>query len=69
MTLFSGGDFWVQSLTTTTIGQKVFASNTTGQVKTGAAGATISGYTETKWYALSVGAANDLIKITSHPIG
>jgi hypothetical protein len=63
VTLMSAGDFWAQTLTTATVGQKVFASNTDGTVKTGATGATIAGYTETKWVVGSAGAANDLIKI------
>jgi len=25
--------------------------------------------TETKWYAMSAGAAGELVKITSHPLG
>lgn len=65
VTLMSAGDFWAKTLTTATVGQKVFASNTDGTVKTGAAGATISGYTETKWYVGSAAAANDLVKITT----
>ena len=65
VTLYDQGDFWVKSLTATTIGQKVFASNTTGDVKTGAAGATISGYTETKWFVDSIQNANELVKISS----
>lgn len=63
VTLMSAGDFWAQSLTVATVGQKVFASNTDGTIKTGAAGATISGYTETTWGVGSAGAVNDLIKI------
>lgn len=65
VTLYSQGDFWVKSLTVATIGQKVFASNTDGTVKTGAAGAVISGSTETKWAVGSAGLANELIKITT----
>ena len=65
ITLHQAGDFWAQTLTTATIGQKVFASNTDGTVKTGAALATIAGYTETKWLVGSVGAVNELIKITT----
>ena len=65
VTLMSAGDFWAQSLTVATVGQKVFASNTDGTVKTGAAGATIAGYTETDFFVGSAGAANDLIKITT----
>jgi hypothetical protein len=63
--LMSAGDFWAKSLTVATVGQKVFASNTDGTVKTGAAGATVAGYTETKWTVGSAGAANDLIKIST----
>jgi hypothetical protein len=50
VTLHSAGDFWVKTTTAATPGQKIFASNTTGAAQTGAAGATITGYTETKWF-------------------
>jgi len=63
--LHNSGDFWAQTGTTATVGQKVFASNTTGQIQTGAAGATIAGYTETNWYVKTAGAANSLIKIST----
>jgi len=65
VTLMSAGDFWAKSLTVATVGQKVFASNTDGTIKTGAAGATIAGYTETKWFVGSAAAANELVKITT----
>lgn len=65
VTLMSAGDFWAKTLTAATVGQKVFASNTDGSVKTGAAGATIAGYTETKWFVGSVAGANELVKITT----
>jgi hypothetical protein len=65
VTLYDQGDFWVKTLTAPTVGQKVFASNTDGSVKTGAAGATISGYTETKWFVDSPALINELIKISS----
>jgi len=65
VTLHNAGDFWVKTLTNATVGQKVFASTTDGTVKTGAAGATVAGYVETKWTVASAGAANELIKITS----
>jgi len=65
VTLMSAGDFWAKTLTVATVGQKVFASNTDGTVKTGAAGATIAGYTETKWFVGSAAAANELVKITT----
>lgn len=65
VTLYDQGDFWIKTSTAATVGQKVFASNTTGLAQTAAAGATVSGYTETKWVVASAGAANELIKITS----
>jgi hypothetical protein len=65
MTLHRAGDFWVRTATTATVGQKVFASNTDGSVKTGAAGATVAGFTETNFFVDSVGAANELIKIST----
>lgn len=65
VTLFKQGEFWAKSLTAATIGQKVFASNTDGTVKTGAAGATISGYTETGWFVDSTVLINELVKIST----
>lgn len=65
ITLFTSGDFWAVSNTAATIGQKVFASLTTGSVSTGAAGATIAGSVETKWFVGSAGAVGELIKITT----
>lgn len=65
LTVYTQGDFWMQTGTIATVGQKVFASLTTGQVQTGAAGATIAGYIETKWFVASAGAVNELIKITT----
>lgn len=67
VTVMTKGDFYAKTLTAATPGQKVFASNTDGTVKTGAAGATIAGYTETSW-AVPAGFscnANELVKITS----
>jgi len=65
VTPMSAGDFWVKSGTTATVGQKVFASNTDGTVQTGAAGATIAGHTETKWFVGSACSANEVCKITT----
>lgn len=62
VTLHRSGDFWVKTATVATVGQKVFASNTDGSIKTGAALATISGYTETNWFVDSAGAVGELIK-------
>lgn len=69
VTLHDLGDFWAKTLTVATVGQKVFASNTTGQISTGAAGGTIAGSTETKWFVASAGAIGDLIKITTTALG
>ena len=66
ISLFSQGDFWVRvTVAVATKGQKAFASNTDGTVQTGAGGATIAGYTETKWFVASAGAVGELIKITT----
>ena len=65
VTLMSAGDFFAVTLTAATVGQKVFAGNTDGTIKTGTAGATISGYTETKWFVGSAVNANELVKITT----
>lgn len=64
ITLHNVGDFWVRTATAATIGQKIFASITDGSVQTGAAGATIAGFVETKWFAQSVAAAGELVKIS-----
>lgn len=72
VTLFSEGDFWVKNTdasAASVIGNKVFASNTDGTIRFAAAGATVAGYTETKFYALSVGAVNELVKISSYALG
>lgn len=65
ITIHVAGDFWAQTLTNATVGQKVYASLTTGEVKTDAAGATVSGYIETDWKVASAASANELIKITT----
>ncbi len=64
VTLMSAGDFWVRTSTNATIGQKVFASLTTGQVQTAAAGATVSGYIETNFVVATTANAGELIKMT-----
>ncbi len=68
VTLYNKGDFFVTTGTAATVGQKIFASTTTGAIETGAAGATISGYIETDFYVASAGAANSLIKMSSTAI-
>lgn len=62
MGLKSAGDFWGRSTTVATIGQKVFASITDGTIATGAAGATVTGFVETKFVVQSAAAAGELIK-------
>lgn len=62
MGLMSAGDFWGRSTTVATIGQKVFASITDGTIATGAAGATVTGFVETKFVVQSAAAAGELIK-------
>lgn len=48
VTLMATGDYWVAPVVSpAAIGNKAFASLTTGQIQPGAAGATIAGYIET----------------------
>ena len=54
-----------KTTTAATVGQKVFASNTTGEIATGAAGATAAGFTETEFKVASIGDVGELIKITA----
>lgn len=70
-TLFKTGGFWVRNAgsSASAYGNKVFASNTDGSVSFGSAGATVTGSTETKWFAMSVGAAGELVKISATPNG
>lgn len=65
VTLMTRGDFWARTSTAATRGQKIFASLTTGQVQTGAAGATIDGYVETNFTAGSACDAGELVKIST----
>lgn len=65
VTLYDRGDFWAVTTTAATVGQSVFASDTTGEIATGAAGATVSGFTETNFKVGSIGAVGELIKITA----
>lgn len=70
VTLHETGDFWVKHITNpATVGQKVFASLTTGQIQTAAAGATVAGYIETAFRvqgfpAGGTGAVGELICIS-----
>ncbi|AGQ31611.1 hypothetical protein M495_14380 [Serratia liquefaciens ATCC 27592] len=60
-----GGDFWAISATAATVGQKVFAVLADGTLKTGAAGATISGAVETDWFVASPAAIGDVLVIST----
>jgi hypothetical protein len=65
VTLMTAGDFWAKTSTAATRGQKIFASLKTGEVQTGAAGATIEGYAETNFFVGSTAAAGERVKITT----
>lgn len=83
VTLFNEGGFWVANANaagahangtgTNTIGEKVYAALADGQIRFGATGGggagNLTGYVETKFYAQSIGAVGELVKITSHPLG
>lgn len=62
------GDFWVAPTADVTKGQKVFANTTTGAVKGGSAGATVSDHVETNWvFETSADAdAHELAIISNH---
>lgn len=65
VTIYDRGDFWAKTTTAATVGQAVFANDTTGAISTGAAGSTVAGSTETNFIVASAGAVGDLIKITA----
>ena len=71
VTAYSEGDFLVRNsgAGAVTHNMKAFASNTTGLVQFAAAGASIAGHTETKWYAKVAGmdapAAGELVMISN----
>lgn len=69
--MFDGGDFYCVNAGagSTTIGMKAFANNTNGTISFAAAGATVAGSTETKWYCATINAAGELVKITSQNPG
>ena len=64
---YVAGDFWVKNTGAgaAAVGQKAYASITTGQIQFAATNQTISGYVETKWFAATIGAAGELVKMTS----
>lgn len=65
VTLHDRGDFWAVSKTAAVVGQKVFASDTDGTLSTGAAGATVSGHTETNYTVATSAAIGANFKITA----
>ena len=65
VTLMTAGDFWAKTSTAATRGQKIFTSLTTGQIQTGAVGATVDGYAETDFFVGSAAEAGELVKITT----
>lgn len=69
--IFNGGDFWVKNAGTSAvaIGMKAFANNTNGTVSFAATGTTVSGATETRWSAQTMGATGEVIKMTTVPLG
>lgn len=66
VTLHTRGDFWAETSTVATVGQKIFASTTDGSICTGAAGATITGFIETNFSAASSCAAGELVIISAY---
>lgn len=66
VTLHTRGDFFAETSTVATVGQKIFASETDGSVCTGAAGATIAGFVETNFTAASSCAAGELVVISAY---
>lgn len=65
VTLMSAGDFWAVTTSAATVGQKVFASTTTGAISAGVAGGIVNGSIETKWFVASAAAVGELVKITT----
>lgn len=63
VTLLTRGDVFAVSSTAPVRGQKVFASTTDGSISGAAAGATVTGSVETRFYFLQSGAAGDTVKI------
>lgn len=71
VTLMKSGGFWARNAGAgaASKGQKAFAKLADGSVVFGAAGAVIADAVETKFIAMSAGAAGELVKISSQPEG
>lgn len=69
--MFNSGDFFVRNAGTgpTTIMMKAYANLTTGAVSFGAAGATVAGSIETKWYAMTINLPGEIVKMSDTPLG
>ncbi len=74
--LMTGGCFYAKNVGAgvAAIGMKAFANTTNGTVSFAAAGATVAGSVETKWYCVGwtdggTGASGELVKISHLPIG
>jgi len=65
ITAFDRGDFFVRTSTGAILGQKIFSSDTTGEIATGEEGSTIAGFTETNFTVAKAGAAGSIIKMTA----
>ncbi|MEG2172367.1 MAG: hypothetical protein RRY29_03805 [Desulfovibrionaceae bacterium] len=65
LTVARKGDYYAVSATVATDGQKVFAVLADGNIKTGAAGATVVGAVETNWHVVKGGPAGELITISN----
>ena len=65
VTLLTQGDFWGAFAAGATQGQKVFASDTDGTLSAAAAGATVAGSTETKFFVATTCLSGELAKISS----
>lgn len=74
--LMTGGVFFAKNAGAgaATIGMKAFANTTNGSVSFAAAGATVSGSVETKWFCVGfgeggTGASGEVVKISHVPLG
>ena len=66
VTAFESGSFYALAGTGgATVGQKAFASTTNGSLKFAAAGATVSGYVETSFYAKYACSASEITIISA----
>jgi hypothetical protein len=69
--MFMGGDFYAKNdgAGASAVMMKAFANTTNGTVSFAAAGATVAGSVETKWYCHRAVAAGELSVISDHSLG